>query len=202
MKTSDQLGDIFTALSKAQAEFKVALRDSSNPFFKSNYADFQSVVEAVRPALAKHGLAFIQMPSVAENGTTLITRITHSTGQWFECAMPVKTTKDDAQALGAAITYTRRYALQAALGIVASDEDDDAEKTMDREKQDRQASKAAVTGLLKAFAGLGVTEPQIAAYLGIKEVGEMTEIDLQSLKAIGSDIKTKKSQVSDYFKGV
>jgi len=200
MKTSEQVSELFTALSKAQSEFKVALKDSSNPFFKSNYADFQSVVEAARPALAKHALGFMQMPAVQDGQSVLMTRVFHSSGQWIESAMPIKTTKDDAQAFGAAVTYSRRYALQAALGIITSDEDDDAEKTMNRDKLDRTASKAAVTGLLKAFAGLGVSETRIANYLGIKEIGKMTEGDLENLKVIGSDIKDKKSKASDYFK--
>lgn len=200
MRTSEAVDLIFTALFKAQGEFKVALKGSENPFFKSNYADFESVVGAARPALSKNGLAFIQMPSIENDKTVLVTRITHSSGQWFEDSMPIKATKDDAQGLGSAITYTRRYALQAALGIVTSNDDDDAEKTMNRDKTDRTASKADVTHLLKAFQKEGVTEKQVIGLLGISDAFAMTEAEHSKMYEIGTMIHKKTAKASDYFK--
>lgn len=200
MKTSEQVNEIFTALSKAQGEFKVALKDAENPFFKSSYADFQSVVDAARPALAKHGLGFIQMTRADDKfPLVLVTRIFHTSGQWIEGEYPVRTVKEDPQSLGAATTYSKRYALQAALGVVAANDDDDAEKAMDHKSEDRVASKAQTTGIMKAFAGLGVSETQVLTFLGIKSQSEIKESDLSHLSQIGKDIKSGKSKVNDHF---
>ena len=202
MRTSEAVNEIFAALSLAQGEFKIAKKDASNPFFKSSYADFQSIVEAARPSLVKHGLAFTQMPTAKDGALFLVTRVCHKSGQWFESDYPIKAVKEDPQSLGAATTYSKRYALQAALGVVASDEDDDAEKAMDRGAEIRSASKIDITKIMKAFQGLGVSESQVVKYIGAKSASELTEQDLSNLKTIGGDIKSGKAKVEDYFKKV
>jgi len=195
MKTSESLKEIFTALSKAQGEFKTAKKDANNPFFKSKYADFESVVEAVRPTLTKHGLSFVQVPMVDGDKLFLITRVCHSSGEWLEGAYPVNPTKNDPQGIGSSMTYSRRYALSAVLGIVSSDDDDDAEAATDR-----GASKADVVGLMKAFTSIGVSAGQVLAYIGVQSTDNLTDSDVKSLKQIGSDIKSGKAKKEDYFK--
>lgn len=199
IKMSEQSNDLFTALIKAQAEFKVAIKDVKNDFTKKNYADFQSVVDAARPALVKHSLGFMQMPVDTEKGMMLITRIFHTSGQWVEGCMPVRTMKDDPQSLGAALTYSKRYALQSALGIVASDEDSDAETAMKRDDPARTASKADITNLVKAFQGIGVTQHQMLTYIGVKDPLSVSEGDLELLKSIGAEIKSGKAKKDAYF---
>lgn len=201
IKTSEQSNEIITALIKAQSEFGVALKDTTNDFTKKNYADFQSIVEAARPSLTKNNLGFMQMPVDTEKGLSLVTRIFHTSGQWIEGSMPIKTLKEDPQSMGAAITYSKRYALQAALGIIATDEDSDAENSMDRVSGDRLAQKTAVLDLLKKFNAINVKESEVLAYIGINSVNELKESDLSALRVIGSDIKSKKSKKEDYFKG-
>lgn len=200
MKTSESMVDLYKALIKAQSEFKVALKDTQNSFTNKNYADFQSVVDAAKEALTKNDLGFIQTPSISENGLILITRIFHASGQFFETSAPVKSIKEDPQSIGAAITYMKRYALQAALGIVASDEDDDAEKAMGKNRDDRSASKADIITMLKKYQGIGIGEKQVLSYLGISKPEEMKESDLSSLAKIGSEIKAGKVKKEEYFK--
>lgn len=125
MNTSIETKEIFTALIKAQGEFRVAVKDASNPFFKSKYADLESVVDSVMPALSKYELGFIQPTYADEKGNVFITtRIIHSSGQYIESLYPVLPVKNDPQAWGSAITYARRYSLSAMLGVVTGEDDD------------------------------------------------------------------------------
>jgi hypothetical protein len=124
MKTSEAINEIIPAIIAFQAEVQPAPKDSTNPHFKSTYADLTSVWEAVRPVLAKHHLAVVQAPSYADGRIVLTTRIFHKSGQWIESELSVKPQQDTAQAIGSCITYERRYVLAAMLGVVA-DEDDD-----------------------------------------------------------------------------
>lgn len=124
--TSDSINELATALSKAQGEMGHAGKTADNPFFKSKYADLSAVIDAARPALAKHGLSVVQIPDVdAEGNVTLITQLCHASGQWIRSWYPVKPVKADPQGLGSAITYSRRYAYSAITGVAAADEDDD-----------------------------------------------------------------------------
>ena len=116
--------ELFTALAAAQAEMDSASKDSANPFFKSKYADLASVMGAVKPALAKHGLAFIQISHIAEAAAIIETVIVHASGEQFSCGMvSVPVSKHDAHGYGSAMTYARRQSLKAAFGV--SEEDDD-----------------------------------------------------------------------------
>lgn len=119
---------IAAAFVKAQAEFGGAVKDSMNPQFRSKYADLESVVDAIRPALSKHGLAFIQR-SIDKNGdeVAIETIIVHESGDQYSCGvLSVPFTKKDAQGFGSAMTYIRRYSLQAAFGIAPEDDDGNA----------------------------------------------------------------------------
>lgn len=119
--------ELFTALALAQAEMEAATKDSNNPFFKSKYADLNSVMGAVKPALAKHGLAFVQVCHDAEHCAKVETVIVHASGEQFKCgAVSVPVSKHDAQGYGSALTYARRYSLAAAFGVGAEDDDGNA----------------------------------------------------------------------------
>jgi hypothetical protein len=130
---SEELDQLFTALSKAQLEMETASEDSTNPFFKSKYADLKSVVSSSRPHLAAHGLCIIQRTMPDENGQVyLYTRLGHTSGQWMESKMAIKPAKSDIQGIGSYITYLRRYMYSSMVGVVTGIEDDDGEKAMTR----------------------------------------------------------------------
>lgn len=120
--------ELYTALVKCQTQIKVALKDSKNPHFKSNYADLTSVMLACKDALAANGLAVLQLSRIHESGApVLVTRIIHVSGEHVEGEFPlVCKDPNDPQKLGSAVTYARRYALSAALGITADDDDGQA----------------------------------------------------------------------------
>lgn len=140
MKSND-LNELFLALSKAQAEIKGAVKDSNNPFHKSHYADLSSVSEACRAPLNKNGLSVIQITEVDDEGRTfLVTVLAHSSGQFISGRYPLKPQKEDPQSLGAAMTYARRYSLAAIVGVT-SIEDDDGESAMDRSDEAAKAER-------------------------------------------------------------
>ena len=139
---SNELSELFTALSKAQLDMEVAKTDSTNPFFKSKYADLASIVKASRSHLAKNGLSIIQRVIPNESGTLLLyTRLCHASGQWMESRMAILPPKQDIQTLGSYITYLRRYNYASMAGVVASDEDDDGETAMEAPRKQGIASK-------------------------------------------------------------
>ncbi len=134
--------ELFAALAKAQAEMQTAGMNSQNPFFKSRYADFTEIVRASRPSLAANGLCVIQRIITATDGMTLCTTLGHSSGQYIESEMRISPAKADVQSLGSYITYLKRYAYAALVGVLISDEDDDAEGTMQETRNKWQQEKS------------------------------------------------------------
>jgi len=132
MKQSESITDLASALCLAQAEMGGAVKDSNNPFFKSSYADLTSVIKVMKEPFARHGLSFVQLPVTSEGGrgVGVATMLMHNSGQWIQSEYLLPLDKVTAQGAGSAITYARRYALQAMAGIPAVD--DDAEIAMVR----------------------------------------------------------------------
>jgi hypothetical protein len=128
-------GELFAALAKAQAAMETALKTSDNPFFKSKYADFAEVVRASRPALTANGLCVIQrVIKVSDTGEGIHSIVGHVSGQYIDSLVMLRPTKNDAQSLGSYITYIKRYAYCALVGVAVADEDDDGETAMGRGK--------------------------------------------------------------------
>lgn len=121
---SDTISKIALALSKAQAKITAAKRTAENPFFGSKYADLNSVWESLRAPLSEHELAVVQTPIEDEHGTAIITTLAHSSGEWFRSKLYITPKAKDAQSVGSAITYARRYALSAITGAAPDDDDD------------------------------------------------------------------------------
>jgi len=123
---SNTIGALAAALSKAQAEIRSARKDAENPFFKSRYADLASVWDACRGPLTANQLAVVQTPEPTDGNTVSITTtLIHSSGEWIAGTLTAKPVKNDPQSLGSCITYLRRYALSALVGVAASDGTDD-----------------------------------------------------------------------------
>lgn len=137
---SESIDQLAKALSAAQKEIRAALKDSENPFFKSNYADLSSVWDACREPLTANNLCVMQPTEITDNGeTVLVTTLAHASGQWMQGRLLVKPVKNDPQGMGSALTYARRYALAAMVGIVQTD--DDAEDAMNRGKGEKAKVK-------------------------------------------------------------
>jgi hypothetical protein len=133
MQTSEQLNELAAALAKAQAQVRGAIKDANNPHFKSSYADLASVWDACREAITANGLSVVQAPEPGPDGAVCVTtRLMHSSGQWMEASLCCRPMKNDAQGVGSVITYLRRYALAAMVGVAP--EDDDGEGASGRGK--------------------------------------------------------------------
>ena len=142
MKHSVEISALNNALSNFQGQLKPVPKDATNPFFHSKYADLATIWDNIREPLKANGLAITQVTSVDGERVVLTTVILHTSGQWLSGDYLLSPVKSDPQSMGSAMTYARRYALSAILGIVA-DEDDDGESTMQRGTQQRTAQKPA-----------------------------------------------------------
>lgn len=124
MKTSDSIKEIATALAKAQSVMAGAKKDATNPHFRSKYADLASVWEACRDALTANAIGVVQMMEPSDKDEIVLdTRLVHASGEWIEGRLALPVSKADAQGYGSALTYARRYALAAAVGIAPEDDD-------------------------------------------------------------------------------
>jgi len=122
---SPTIGALAAALAKAQGEMKSAEKNRTNPFFNSKYADLDSVFEAIRAPLSKHGLAVTQIIMGGDAGIMILrTYLMHSSGEFVSSDLPIKPAKQDAQGIGAYITYMKRFALSAIIGVSTDDDDD------------------------------------------------------------------------------
>jgi hypothetical protein len=127
MRTSEQTDKIAPAFVEAQAATDAAMKDNTNPAFKSKYADLASHVGVIKPAAKAHKLAVVQELTSDDAGVQVTTRVIHASGQWFEFGpLHIPANKHDAQGFGSAASYARRYALSAAWGTVADDDDGNA----------------------------------------------------------------------------
>jgi hypothetical protein len=116
--------EIASALVKAQKEFGPALKSSTNPAFRSRYADLSACVEAVIDALNNNDIFMMQPTHECDNGVIVETIFIHSSGEQISSGkLHVPATKHDAQGYGSALTYARRYSLMTACGIAPEDDD-------------------------------------------------------------------------------
>ena len=141
MRTSEHINEVAAALADAQGALKPAVKDAVNPAYRSKYADLAAVWDAVHAALPAHGLAIVQELTNENGGVAVTTRITHKSGQWIELGpFTVPLAKQDAHGVGSAASYAKRYALSAAVGVVAEEDDDgNAAAQGDSRKPGREA---------------------------------------------------------------
>lgn len=127
MKTSEEIKQIIAGLGAFQKECPTITKDKQGYGYK--YASFDTIVSTVKPILIKHGVIFAQSIGSNQLGMLITTRIMHSSGEWIEDTMMLPATQmknvNNVQAMGASITYGKRYGLSALLGI-AVDEDTDS----------------------------------------------------------------------------
>jgi hypothetical protein len=207
LRHSDTMGKVIEALAKASSEFQPITKSSTNPYYGQKYADLSSLIDATRPALAANGLVVLQTPRVIANRAVEITSmLAHSSGEYiaFDIAFPAwQDTKDgarfDAQTIGSAITYGRRYSYQSLLNISA-EEDDDGNAMV---RRNGHAEPAKTNGNGKPKAEPVVAEPlpritqteQNAFWSACKKSGkskDQVRTKLDELGIAGSDEILKK----------
>jgi hypothetical protein len=161
MQKSESVKNIAKALAQFQAEVKNPANTADNPFYKSKYAPLSDVLNGSRPILSKYGLSILQSPSCEGDSITLTTLIMHESGEWIESdPLTLKMDKATAQGAGSAITYARRYALSAMLGVSSEDDDDGNHASGTYGKQE-EAKKPTQTVTQKQLSKLFVVAKDV-----------------------------------------
>ena len=124
MLMSEKIDQIAEALIAVQSEMGTVTKENENPYFKSKYADLAAVHRLCMPILTKNGLCVSQVCAPSEKGVKIVTLLLHKSGQYLGSELEMIPTKMDPQGIGSAITYARRYALMAIIGLVAEEDDD------------------------------------------------------------------------------
>jgi hypothetical protein len=141
---SETIGALAASLAKAQGSLNAALKDSKNPHLKNTYADLTSIWTAAREPLASNELAVIQTTDDDEGGQYLVTTLAHSSGEWIRGRLKIGTEGANKgvnlnQALGSSISYMRRYALAAIVGVIQDDDDGNASSGHSNTQQRQKA---------------------------------------------------------------
>lgn len=189
MEMSEQTNDLFAAFAKFQGELENVTKDTQGHGYK--YADLAACIQAAKHMLAKHGLAVTQLMGGTATERTLITMMTHSSGQWMRSEFVMEKAnlqggagKNPAQVLGSAITYMRRYAYAAIIGL--AQEDDDAACNTPRNNRSQQQQKqtglsaeqiAEVTNLIESK---GYTVQQVTQSWGISSLKDIPANNYQT----------------------
>lgn len=136
---------LFAALAKAQAEFQVAEKNGHNTYLGNWFSTLEDLLAASRPALGKHGLSVIQICRVAGGNVQVTTKLCHESGESLDVGDIAVKTKDEAQAVGSALTYVERYGYRGPLVVASKEDEDDGEAAQPKPAAaPRQDAKAAV----------------------------------------------------------
>lgn len=158
MQMSEQITEIAKALVLAQKGIGAAHKESNNPFFKSNYADLTSVMDACKGPLNDSGISIIQGLVYEAEQPFMETMLIHESGQYFSCKMKLIANKNDMQAYGSAITYARRYTLQSLACVGAVDDDGNAATKNPRSAPNKPKTKGVFICSFGKFKGMALNE--------------------------------------------
>ena len=169
-KTSEQLGSLFEALSKAQGKIRGAVKDAKNPFFKSQYATLHECWNAIREPLAENGLSIVQTIEEEHGKLYLRSVLGHSSGQYISSLMPILLAKQDPQSLGSATSYSRRYSLCALVGLSQMDDDGEAAMTSYRNDPPKEEKSMSVDDFYEKMGFADTDFDEVYSYLNQLEV--------------------------------
>lgn len=180
--------NLFAAFAAFQSEVRDPVKDASNPHFRSRYADLHGVLAAVRPVLARHGLAVTQTINVRDGQVhpLLETMLLHTSGESISSTVPLAVTKAGPQEFGSVMSYLRRYSLMALLGIAGADDDDDGEGATPR-----AAKVPAVTSKATQDAPqFDLVEEATGAMAAAKSTAELVALAARCRQFTGADKET------------
>lgn len=179
MNKSDTIASLAAALNKAQAEMSGAKKSAKNPFFKSNYANLEEVINCVKEPFADNGLSFVQFPISGDGVAGVETIIMHESGEFISGEFMLKCSKNDPQGMGSAITYARRYGLQSACGVPSEDDDGNAASAKKPAMTAKEASNKindakTVDALVKLWNSLPIDLKQNESVIEAKNKSKST----------------------------
>ncbi len=194
MEQSASIENLAKAMIQVQKTDLFAIKDSNNPFFKSKYADLSSVWTAARQPLTENGLCVVQTNKPSGNGAIIIvTTLMHESGEWVRGELEITPDKNTPQGAGSAVTYGRRYGLQAIVGICPEDDDGNKAEGLTGNKPAKKAQAKPATPLM--------TDDQKTELRDIyKDAGQ--ELTLKLAKSIGVTDKTTMTQAAQIIKKI
>ena len=149
MKKSESIKQLSAALAVFHLKMDVIKKDAKNPFFKSTYASLSNILDAIKIPLAESDLSFSQHP-MRENGLSTI--LMHKSGEWIGSHFMMKPVKNDPQGIGSCLTYMRRYALAAILGLNIDEDDDGNQASGNNDKAEAKSELPWLNKNTDAFA--------------------------------------------------
>lgn len=141
MEKSEQIINLSKALHQFNKEIGKIAKTSTNPFFKSKYADLPSILSAINEPLSNSGLVIVSIPD-ADGLTTLL--IHSESGEYISANAIMKPVKNDPQAIGSAITYQRRYSIGSILNLNIDEDDDGNNASIKTEQQQPQKDETPI----------------------------------------------------------
>lgn len=193
MEDKTHPGALFAALAKAQAAMDNVVKDSANPHFKSRFASLAAVRDVVIPALAEQGIAVVQMPgNDSEGRVTIQTVLLHESGS-LDCGTVATTATvrggNEAQALGSAVSYLRRYSLAAICGVAQEDDDGNASGPSGRSQGRSQGRPRPPTGRVPEYSVQHVTNALIHVFGDLSEEANRAEAESMVQETTGLGIE-------------
>ena len=184
---------IATALAAAQINMGKALKQASNPHFRSKYADLGSVMDACLPALNERGIAVIQPTGENELGRFVETIMIHGeSGEQLSCRVPLIVGKNDMQGYGSAVTYARRYGLMAMAGIAPEDDDGNAAaKAAPKQEAPKKISAEQFQAINDLIFDTETDEAKFCAYYKVEELHDMNAKQATEAAAMLTKKKSK-----------
>lgn len=183
------------ALAAAFGEIESATKSANNPHFKSKYADLTTVIEAIKPALIKHGLYFTQRPEPSDKGVTIETVIGHVSGEEMSLGkLFVPANKNDAQGYGSALTYARRYALVTAFGVPVEDDDGNAAAKAQKEAKPAAIDEAQWSELVQLIEA---TKADTQAFCKAYRIESLRELPADSFERARRQLNTKLAKMTE-----
>ena len=122
MEKSESIKNLAMALVKFHSIVGKIKKDSTNPFFKSKYADLSDIQDAISAPLIESGLVLSQLPMGKNELTTIL--IHSESGEYIMGSYEMNPVKNDPQSVGSCITYQKRYAVGAILNLNMDADDD------------------------------------------------------------------------------
>lgn len=184
---SEQIDKLVPALIKAIGKMEAAYKDSTNPAFKSKYADLSSIMDACKPALEENGIAVLQPPTNDAEGVHIATILLHNSGQWIASKLTLMPKDGSPQATGSAITYGRRYGLSGILGMTADDDDGNAASGQGTKAAAQAVAQQKIATMSKPAAA--PVEQFPADTEDLKKLLDQLEADPQNIRDLGEHFR-------------
>ena len=208
---SASIKNLAKALSLAQAEYPTVAKNKTATVqmkaggrYSYRYADIADVIAAVAPVNAKHGLCFFQIPQTKNKQHQLVSTVLHESGEFIEGILDLEPADRSPQSLGSAITYGRRYALGAMLGVVTEEDEDGklaTEGSRSESKARTQPAESSVTAqvakarsvLTALMRDAGLNKQDGLDYCSMvvgRDIADKNELSLEELMAVATKLKT------------